>query len=143
MGLVAVLVHKLDLGTKVFIAFASRSLNTAERNYSATELEYLTVVWVLEKWRVYLEDQLFTITTVTDHASFLWVFKTTKHISSSGELSGFGNLPSYIGRGSITSYQIPSPEPAEGLQLFIPVCATIMSTSMEPSTELPVSIEAI
>lgn len=76
IGLGAVLVQKSDHGTEEVLAFASRSLNPSGRNYAVTELECLAVVWAMGKWRTHLKGRLFTV--VTDHASFLWVFKTTK-----------------------------------------------------------------
>lgn len=73
----AILVQRRDLGDEKVLAFASCSLNPLERNYPVTELECLTVVWIVEKCRIdSLEGHLFTV--VTDHASLLWVLTTTK-----------------------------------------------------------------
>lgn len=53
------------------VAYCSRSLNPAERNYSATEREALAVVHVVEHFRPYLEgSKPFRI--ITDHASLKW-----------------------------------------------------------------------
>ena len=66
-GLEAVL-SQLQMDKKLRpVVYASRSLSTAERNYSIMELEMLAVVWALDKFHTYLYGQAATV--VTDHAA--------------------------------------------------------------------------
>lgn len=69
-GVGATLTQRFDGGEHP-IAYFSRSLLPAERNYSATEKEAMAVVNAVEHFRPYLEgDRPFTI--ITDHASLKW-----------------------------------------------------------------------
>jgi hypothetical protein len=49
------------------VAYTSRKMNPAERNYAAHEKELLAVVHALKQWRVYLEGRHFKLHT--DHAT--------------------------------------------------------------------------
>ena len=53
------------------MAYASRSLTLAERNYTATERECLAVVWSIQKFRCYIEGSHFRV--ITDHSSLRWL----------------------------------------------------------------------
>ena len=56
------------------IAFASRSLNRAERNYSTTDREFLALVWGIKKFRQYLYGHDFECRT--DHRPLLAMIKS-------------------------------------------------------------------
>lgn len=72
---------KLGLGVELFqlssegerqtVSFASRTLNTAERNYSITELELLSVVFACEKFRVIILG--YPIHVLTDHQALTFL----------------------------------------------------------------------
>ncbi|XP_065365361.1 uncharacterized protein LOC135958385 [Calliphora vicina] len=72
-GIGAVLVQLDKEGCEKPIAYMSKKLNTAQRNYSVTERECLAAVEAIQKFRCYLELQEFEV--ITDHSSLVWLMK--------------------------------------------------------------------
>lgn len=85
LGLGAVLSQKQEDGTIRPLAFASRTLQTHERNYGVTELEALGVVWAVKHFRPYLYGHHCDV--YTDHEALRSLLNTPH---PSGKLARWG-----------------------------------------------------
>jgi hypothetical protein len=54
------------------VAFASKTLNSAQRNYTVTDREALAIVWGLEHFNSYCEGHRYT--AITDHAALRYLY---------------------------------------------------------------------
>ena len=77
MGLGAVLYQKQEDGKERVIAYASRTLNKAERNYDAHKLEFLALKWaVTDRFHEYLYGATFEV--FTDNNPLTYILSTAK-----------------------------------------------------------------
>ena len=67
-----VILSQGPIGQDLPISYGSRTLVSAEKNYSVTERELVAIVWGCKQFRQYLYGRKFTI--VTDHKPLTWVF---------------------------------------------------------------------
>lgn len=68
---IGAVLSQLHEGNEHPIAYASRQLNKAEKNYGATERELLALVWATKYFRCYLYGRKFT--AITDHSALRWM----------------------------------------------------------------------
>lgn len=69
---IGAILSQIKNGNDLPIAYASRTLNTSEINYSAIEKELLAIVWATKYFRPYLFGRKFTI--YSDHKPLQWLF---------------------------------------------------------------------
>jgi hypothetical protein len=70
----AVLPQKNHSGVEIPVAFANKSLNPAQKNYSVTKMECLALVYGVKKFRHYLMGRRFIVET--DHYSLQYLQNT-------------------------------------------------------------------
>lgn len=71
-GIGAVLLQRQDEKERV-LAYASRLLISAERNYSITENECLALVWSIQKFKIYVWGTKIHI--ITDRHALCWLMR--------------------------------------------------------------------
>jgi hypothetical protein len=71
LALGAVLLQKDDNNDIHPIAYASKTLNTAQQNYSTSEKECLALIWALEHFNTYCEGHEYTC--LTDHRALTYL----------------------------------------------------------------------
>ena len=70
-GIGGVLSQKDDKGIEHVVAYFSRKLSAAQRNYSVTEVELLAALESLKHWRTYLWGRPFHL--IVDHQALKWL----------------------------------------------------------------------
>lgn len=75
-GLGAVLSHGTSTNTERSIAFASRTLTSAERNYSQLDKEALALIFAVKYFHQYLYGRKFVLET--DHKPLIYIFGSKK-----------------------------------------------------------------
>ncbi|RFU29059.1 hypothetical protein B7463_g7277, partial [Scytalidium lignicola] len=84
VALGAVLSQSQQIGKRHYripLAFWSRKLNAAERNYQTSDKEMLAIVEALKHWRVYAVGSSETVDILSDHHN-LQYFMTTKQLNA-------------------------------------------------------------
>ena len=76
---IAAILSQVQVGVERPIAYASRQLNSAERAYTTSEIEMLSLVWVTKYFRCYLYGT--KVIVRTDHSAFKNLRNSADHNS--------------------------------------------------------------
>ena len=100
-GVGAVLAHKMPFGSERPVGYASRTLTSAERNYSQLEREGLACIFGIKRFYSYLFGHHFSL--VTDHKPLLALLNQHKATSDQASVDGHScsllmNTPSNSGK---------------------------------------------
>lgn len=124
-----------EIGKDLPIAYASRTLNSAEGNYNTTEKELLAIKWAVQHFRPYLYGRKFKI--VTDHRPLTWLFNVKdpgsklirwrlqleeyeyEIIHKAGKINSNVDCLSRIAINTITSLETSNMETYNDLQTFL------------------------
>jgi RNase H-like domain found in reverse transcriptase/Reverse transcriptase (RNA-dependent DNA polymerase) len=135
-------------GKQLPLGFWSRTLNSAERNYSTTEKECLAIVWAVTHLRPYLEGTEFTVRT--DHHALRWVMNIS---------DAQGRFPRWLLRLAEFTFKVEyhpgvahhaadamsrlphQAVPSDPIEEEIPVRAVAHEESQEP--EFPTALEEV
>ena len=120
-GVSGVLTQKHEDGEHP-VAFISRQLNIAERNYSPTEWECLAVVWAVGQFEPFLIEAPFTV--ITDHAALQWLptkrFENTRLMRWAMKLQEFSytvvHRPGKANANADSLSRMPVPDSAPPIQ---------------------------
>jgi len=80
VGLGAVFSHVMENGNERPIAYVSRTLNAAEKNYSQIDKEALALVWGAKHFHNYVFGRNFTL--ITDHKPLVSIFNPGESIAT-------------------------------------------------------------
>jgi hypothetical protein len=122
----AVLLQEVD-GFRQPIAYASRTLTSPERNFSAYELECLAVLFGLEKFRAYVEHVEFDLET--DNQALMWCLSHPRQL---------GRIARWIVRISSFKFVVHH---IRGTQNVIADTLSRMYEGTEPLSVSPVLLE--
>jgi transposase InsO family protein len=87
VGVGAILSQSDDQGEEHVIAYASKALNSAQRNYTVTDQELYAVVYGVKQFRCYLLGRPFKI--YTDHQALKWLKTMRVNRDLSGRLARY------------------------------------------------------